>query len=185
MTLANKLTFLRILLTLLSIAMLAISTQLTLILALTFFLLGSLTDLVDGRVARARKEVTELGIFLDPLVDKIMVLSILITLQHFGVFPYWMVILVFLREIIVTSFRDFAARKSVSVPSVISGKIKSVLQDIAISAGMFSLILTSFDLSEPAEFLETLAISVLATAILVGFYGMVVILLSNFRKVIG
>lgn len=110
---------------------------------LVVFILVSLTDLVDGRLARARNEVTTLGKFLDPIADKLLINSMLIFLIAPQVFaPYnnvqnvkvlvWCVIVMIARDIIVDALRLIAANKNKVIAANIFGKLKTIFQMIAI-----------------------------------------------------
>ena len=113
------------------------------IILLVVFVLVSLTDLIDGKLARARNEVTTLGKFLDPIADKLLVNSMLIFLcapmlfapynhvQNVGI-SVWCVILMVVRDIVVDSIRLIAANKRVVIAANIFGKMKTVFQMIAI-----------------------------------------------------
>ena len=103
------------------------------------FIIASITDKLDGYIARSRNQVTTIGKFLDPLADKILVLSALIILVEYGKIPSWIPIIVLAREFIVSGYRLIAAEKGGKVISAsIWGKIKTVTQ-------MFAIILTFLD----------------------------------------
>jgi len=122
---ANFLTFTRILLTLpLVVAIL----QEKLELALTITILGALTDLLDGKIARLSGEVTNLGKILDPLADKIFILSALIALVGVGRVGSLPVILLFLREISVSFMRSVAAGQGLIIEASLLGKLKTSLE---------------------------------------------------------
>lgn len=96
------------------------------------FLFAALTDWVDGYVARQMKSVTNLGKFLDPLADKLLVTSGLILLLYHRWVPVWAVLIILIREIIVMGLRDIAAVQGDVIPASFSGKIKTFMQMIAI-----------------------------------------------------
>lgn len=103
------------------------------------FIIASITDKLDGYIARSRNQVTTIGKFLDPLADKILVLSALIILVEYGKIPSWIPIIVLAREFIVSGYRLIAVEKGGKVISAsIWGKIKTVTQ-------MFAIILTFLD----------------------------------------
>ena len=140
MNLANKLTIFRIILVpiMVIIPFLGISVEifnipLTYILMDIIFIIASITDNIDGRIARSRNEVTTFGKFLDPLADKILVLSALVLLVEFGRLPAWIPIIVLTREFIVSGYRLIAVEKGGKVIAAsIWGKIKTTTQMIAI-----------------------------------------------------
>ena len=97
------------------------------------FIIASLTDKLDGYIARSRNQVTTFGKFLDPLADKILVISALIILVEYGKIPSWIPIIVLAREFIVSGYRLIAVEKGGKVIAAsIWGKIKTVTQMIAI-----------------------------------------------------
>ena len=98
------------------------------------FIIASITDKLDGYIARSRNEVTTFGKFLDPLADKILVLSALVILVEYGKIQSWIPIIVLAREFLVSGYRLIAVEKGGQVISAsIWGKLKTVTQMIAIS----------------------------------------------------
>jgi CDP-diacylglycerol--glycerol-3-phosphate 3-phosphatidyltransferase len=97
------------------------------------FIIASITDKLDGYIARSRNQVTTFGKFLDPLADKILVLSALVILVEFGKIPAWIPIIVLTREFLVSGYRLIAVEKGGKVIAAsIWGKLKTVTQMIAI-----------------------------------------------------
>lgn len=97
------------------------------------FIIASITDKLDGYIARSRNQVTTFGKFLDPLADKILVISTLIILVEYEKIPSWIPIIVLAREFIVSGYRLVAVEKGGKVISAsIWGKLKTVTQMIAI-----------------------------------------------------
>jgi CDP-diacylglycerol--glycerol-3-phosphate 3-phosphatidyltransferase len=96
------------------------------------FVLASLTDLLDGYLARKRKEVTTLGQLLDPIADKLLVSSVLISLVEMQLVPAWLVVVIVGREFMVTGFRMIAAVHQVTIPAGVLGKWKMVVEVFAI-----------------------------------------------------
>lgn len=102
------------------------------------FIVASITDKLDGYIARSRNQVTTFGKFLDPLADKILVLSALVILVEYGKIPSWIPIIVLAREFIVSGYRLVAVEKGGQVIAAsIWGKLKTVTQMIAIILVMF------------------------------------------------
>ena len=140
MNLANKLTVFRIIL----VPLMAIVPYLNLQgdffgLPYTYFwmelifIVASITDKLDGYIARSRNQVTTFGKFLDPLADKILVISALIILVEYAKIPSWIPIIVLAREFIVSGYRLIAVEKGGKVVAAsIWGKLKTVTQMIAI-----------------------------------------------------
>lgn len=145
MNLANKLTIFRIIL----VPVMAIIPYLNLKgdflgLPLTYFfmelifIVASITDKLDGYIARSRNQVTTFGKFLDPLADKILVLTAIVLLVELGKIPAWIPIIVLAREFIVSGYRLVAVEKGGQVIAAsIWGKLKTVTQMIAIILVMF------------------------------------------------
>ena len=97
------------------------------------FIIASITDKLDGYIARSRNQVTTFGKFLDPLADKILVLSALVILVEYGKIPSWIPIIVLAREFIVSGYRLIAVEKGGKVIAAsIWGKLKTVTQMVGI-----------------------------------------------------
>lgn len=109
-----------------------VSNSVKAVLAAIVFVVISCTDWVDGYLARSRGEVTDLGKFLDPLADKILVTAALIALVELQALPSWPVLIILTREFIVSGIRMLAASKGYVIAASWYGKAKTVLQIIAI-----------------------------------------------------
>lgn len=97
------------------------------------FIIASITDQLDGHIARKTNQITTFGKFLDPIADKILVLSALVMLVEFGKIPAWIPAIVLTREFLVSGFRLVAVEKGGKVIAAsIWGKVKTVTQMIAI-----------------------------------------------------
>ncbi|MDR1150682.1 MAG: CDP-diacylglycerol--glycerol-3-phosphate 3-phosphatidyltransferase [Clostridiales bacterium] len=127
---ANKITFARIFLIPFCILELKINTQVSRILSCAIFIIAALTDALDGYIARSRNMVTNLGKFLDPLVDKILICSVLISLAELGDIDSWLAIIILIREFLVTGLRTIMAEKNKIMSAEILGKIKTISQMI-------------------------------------------------------
>lgn len=101
-------------------------------LAVGIFVIASLTDWLDGWLARRRHEVTTLGQLLDPIADKLLVASVLISLVEMHLAPAWVVVIIVGREFAVTGFRMIAAIHQVSIPAGVLGKWKMGVEIFAI-----------------------------------------------------
>jgi CDP-diacylglycerol--glycerol-3-phosphate 3-phosphatidyltransferase len=101
-------------------------------LAAALFVVASLTDLLDGNLARRRGQVTELGKFLDPLADKLFILSVLIVLVQEGELAAWVVVVIFGRELLITVLRSLSASQGRVIAATPFGKTKTVLQVAAV-----------------------------------------------------
>lgn len=129
---ANNLTLARILAVPFLILLLYFPTRLTCLLAMLLFILASLTDLFDGFLARKYNLVTSLGKFLDPLADKLLIISVLIMLVQTGRLEAWIVIIIVGRETTVTGLRAIAAEKGQVIAADRYGKLKTIFQVLAI-----------------------------------------------------
>ena len=140
MNLANKLTIFRIILVplMVIIPFLGIEGEIlgipiTYLIIDLIFIIASITDKLDGYIARSRNQVTTFGKFLDPLADKILVISALVILVEYTKIPSWIPIIVLAREFIVSGYRLIAVEKGGKVIAAsIWGKLKTVTQMIAI-----------------------------------------------------
>lgn len=140
MNLPNKITVARILLIPIMILIPFLNIQGTLgnvtysnLIILTIFLIASFTDFLDGYLARKNNLVTTFGKFLDPIADKLLVLSALIMLVEMGQVPGWIPIIIAAREFIVSGIRMLAAGEGNVIAASWLGKVKTVSQMIAIS----------------------------------------------------
>ena len=132
MNLPNKLTVARILLVPFFVAVLLIDFPLNNLAALALFGAASITDLLDGKIARKHGLITDFGKFADPLADKILVISALLCFVQLGLCDCVAVIIVLFREFTVTSIRLIAASKGKVIAANIWGKVKTVTQMVAI-----------------------------------------------------
>ena len=98
------------------------------LLACIIFSIGSITDAVDGHLARKNNQITNFGKFLDPIADKILTTSALLAFMSMGLCNIWIVMLVLTREFAIASVRMSAASNGVVIPANVWGKIKTVTQ---------------------------------------------------------
>jgi len=108
-------------------------------LAAGIFILAALTDSLDGYVARKYNMITNLGKFMDPLADKLLVCAALVALVQLGDLPSWVVIIIISRELMITGFRVVAADKKVVLAANFWGKLKTVTQMVMIIAVLLDL----------------------------------------------
>lgn len=133
MNLPNKLTMFRvILIPLFVVFMLVDITAIDKWIALAIFIIASLTDLLDGKIARKYNLVTNFGKFMDPLADKLLVCSALICLVALERIPAWIVIVIIAREFIISGFRTLAADNGVVIAASYWGKFKTTFQMVMI-----------------------------------------------------
>lgn len=135
MNLPNKLTMLRVILVPFFVAALLYeggTNQALRYGALVIFIVASLTDLLDGKIARKYNLVTNFGKFMDPLADKLLVCSALICMIELGQIPSWMVIIIIGREFIISGFRLVASDNGVVIAASYWGKFKTTSQMVAV-----------------------------------------------------
>ncbi|MBU3107085.1 CDP-diacylglycerol--glycerol-3-phosphate 3-phosphatidyltransferase [Clostridium gasigenes] len=135
MNLANKLTMLRIFLVPLFLIFIAAQgIPFGTFIATIIFIIASLTDQLDGYIARSRNQVTTFGKFMDPLADKLLVTAALISLVGMQVIPSWAAVIIIAREFAVSGLRTLAASEGKIISASYWGKVKTVIQIIAIVA---------------------------------------------------
>ena len=142
MNLPNKLTVMRVILIPFFVAALLYdngSSQTMRIVANVIFIVASLTDLFDGKIARKYNLVTNFGKFMDPLADKLLVCSALICLIQLGQLPAWVVIIIISREFIISGFRLVAADNGIVIAASYWGKFKTTFQMIAVILMIFNI----------------------------------------------
>lgn len=141
MNLANKLTIFRILLVLVMVIISYIpisgkffDIEISMIIINIIFIIASITDKLDGTIARKRNQITDFGKFLDPIADKMLVLSAMLILVEKNLLPAFIPIIVLIREFAVSGYRLIAVEKDGKVIAAnILGKIKTVTQMVGIS----------------------------------------------------
>ncbi|NLM06208.1 MAG: CDP-diacylglycerol--glycerol-3-phosphate 3-phosphatidyltransferase [Tissierellia bacterium] len=138
MNLANKLTVFRVFLVPIFIIAFYSNFQNTNILAAIIFLIASLTDTLDGYIARKYNLITNFGKFMDPLADKVLVITAMILLVEKNVFPGWILAIVIAREFIVSGIRMMASLSNIAIAAGKTGKLKTATQ-------MFAVILMLLD----------------------------------------
>ena len=109
------------------------------IIAAVIFIAASLTDMLDGKIARKYNLVTNFGKFMDPLADKLLVCSALICMIELRELPAWMVIIIISREFIISGFRLVAADNGIVIAASYWGKFKTTFQMIAVILMIFNI----------------------------------------------
>ncbi|WP_073093376.1 CDP-diacylglycerol--glycerol-3-phosphate 3-phosphatidyltransferase [Thermosyntropha lipolytica] len=132
MNIPNVLTLLRIVLIPLFVVVLLIRIPYGDYLAAFIFAVAALTDSLDGYLARKWKQITKLGIILDPLADKLLITAALISLVELGRIPGWIAIIILGREFAVSGLRAIKAEEGVIIPASKWGKAKTVSQIVAV-----------------------------------------------------
>lgn len=132
MNLANRITFARILLVPVFMSFLLIKIPYGSYIATAIFILAAATDGLDGYIARSRQQITNLGKFMDPLADKLLISAALISLVQMGELTAPVVMVIVGREFIVSGIRMVAAAEGVVIAASKLGKLKTVFQIIAV-----------------------------------------------------
>lgn len=148
MNLPNKLTVLRLIMTPVFLFTLLYSFPHHYLVALVLFILASLTDMVDGKIARSRNLITDFGKFLDPLADKMLTTAAFLGFIQLGIGKgiVWITFIVLIREFLITSLRLVSAGKGTVIAANIWGKAKTVSQMVAIILAIFGRYLLSLGL---------------------------------------
>ena len=132
MNLPNKLTVVRIILAPLFMLLAVVEFPFHYAVALVVFIVAALTDMLDGKIARARGLITNFGKFLDPLADKMLTTAAFLVFLVIGQMDVWALMIVLTREFMVTSVRLIAAKDGKVIAASLWGKTKTVAQFIAI-----------------------------------------------------
>lgn len=161
----NKLTVFRVILVpFYMLFMLLESIPYHFIIAFVLFVVASVTDLIDGKMARKNAQVTNFGKFLDPLADKILTTAALVCLLQMGLCSPWVLMLVLAREFLVTSIRLIAASEGTVIAANMWGKVKTTVQMVATIFVIFMLSVMDFGLlpSFPIEIVSNVLMWVTA-----------------------
>ena len=146
MNLPNVLTLSRIVLAVVLVFLLEENSSMGNILAVIVFAIASLTDFYDGYLAKKRGLVSDFGKIMDPIADKILILSTFGVLAHIGMIAWWMFIVIALREVLVTASRLLAMRHGQVLAAERAGKIKTVVQIIAVLSILLYLVAQSLNI---------------------------------------
>ena len=130
--------------------------------AAVIFIVASITDWLDGYLARKNNIVTNFGKFMDPLADKLLVCSALIAFVEIGYLPAWIVIVIISREFIISGFRLVAADNGIVIAASYWGKFKTVFQMIMIIVLIFNLSIPYIGIIENVLIYTALALTVIS-----------------------
>jgi CDP-diacylglycerol--glycerol-3-phosphate 3-phosphatidyltransferase len=129
--LANNLTLARMGSIPIIVFLLYFPNRITAVLAMLLFIAACLTDLADGIIARRYNLITNMGKFLDPLADKLLIAAVLVMLVQLGWIEGWIAVVIISREIMVTGLRSVAADKGLVIAADKYGKLKTIIQCVA------------------------------------------------------
>ena len=130
MNLPNKLTVARIVLTPFYLAAMLINFEYHYLVAAIIFIVASITDFLDGKIARKNNLITTFGKLCDPVADKMLTTAALLAFMQLGLCNVWIVMIILTREFLVTSFRLVATAQGIVIPAGIWGKLKTASQMI-------------------------------------------------------
>lgn len=139
MNLPNKLTVARIIMTPIYLAAMMIDFKFHYLVAAAIFIIASITDFVDGKLARQNNQVTTFGKLCDPLADKMLTTAALLAFMDMEICNIWIVMIILTREFLVTSFRLVASAQGVVIAANIWGKLKTVSQMVVSIAIMLAI----------------------------------------------
>ena len=139
MNIANVITVLRIILVPIFLVILLTEMQNKEFIAVAVFLIAAISDAVDGYIARKYNQITDLGKFLDPLADKLLIAAALLALVHLGLVEAWVAAVIILREIFMAGFRFYFLVKDSSFSASWLGKNKTAFQNISIAVIILSV----------------------------------------------
>ena len=142
MNLPNRLTILRIILSFICIGFILQNSFSSLLIAFVAFCLASITDFLDGYIARKRNLISDLGKILDPIADKILIIGVFCAFLELGVVNSWMGSLIMFREFIITGLRLYGLNKGIVLEAKKFGKHKTVSQVVGVFIIFFALILS-------------------------------------------
>ncbi len=145
-TLPNRLSIIRILFIPLIIFFISSEETELLFAACLLFIIAGITDGLDGFIARKMRMTTKLGLYLDPIADKLLVSSVLITLSYYRLVPLWITVILVAREFMINGLRSFYAVEGITIYPSFSGKFKTALQLIGITCMLFYTSFPQLDL---------------------------------------
>ncbi len=174
-TAPNLLSFSRIVAAVLVFVLVIVNQPWAFLTAAVVFFLASITDFVDGYLARRYHIVSLLGIFLDTTADKVFVSAILVAFVQVGIVPAWIVVIIIAREFVVTALRSTAAAKGTVIPAGQLGKQKTfitlvamegILLGMGLGASPLSLFSLRFNLSNAGDYLLLIADALMVVAVI-------------------
>jgi CDP-diacylglycerol--glycerol-3-phosphate 3-phosphatidyltransferase len=180
-TLPNRLSVIRILFIPIIIFFISTEDERFSFAACLLFIIAGITDGLDGFVARKMRLTTKLGLYLDPIADKLLVSSVLITLTYYKLVPLWVTVLLVGREFLINGLRSFYAMEGIAIYPSLSGKIKTTLQLVGISCILFNV--PEKSTYSMCDYLEYLGISCLDFNSSMRQIGLIVIYLALFFSI--
>jgi CDP-diacylglycerol---glycerol-3-phosphate 3-phosphatidyltransferase len=175
-TLPNRLSIIRILFVPLIIIFISTEEEELIFAACLLFIIAGITDGLDGYIARKMSLKTKLGLYLDPIADKFLVVSVLITLSYYRLVPLWITLILVGRELLINGLRSFYAAEGIAIYPSFSGKLKTALQIIGITCILFYSSIYKLD-----RIIHWLGLAILYAALFFSIYSAVHYMIAIFR----
>jgi CDP-diacylglycerol--glycerol-3-phosphate 3-phosphatidyltransferase len=175
-TLPNRLSIIRILFVPLIIIFISTEEEELIFAACLLFIIAGITDGLDGYIARKMSMKTKLGLYLDPIADKLLVTSVLITLSYYRLVPLWITLILVGREFLINGLRSFYATEGIAIYPSFSGKLKTALQIIGITCILFYSSVHKLDL-----IIHMIGLIILYAALFFSIYSAVHYTIAIFR----
>ncbi len=175
-TLPNRLSILRILFIPIIVLFIASREDGLLLASCLLFIIAGITDGLDGYLARKMSLTSRLGLYLDPIADKLLVTSVLITLTYYHQVPLWVTLILVGREFLINGLRAFYAMEGIAIYPSSFGKIKTALQLIGISCLLFNIAVEPID-----RIIHQLGLAVIYGALFFSIYSAIKYLAALFK----
>lgn len=175
-TLPNRLSILRILFIPIIVLFIASREDGLLLASCLLFIIAGITDGLDGYLARKMSLTSRLGLYLDPIADKLLVTSVLITLTYYHQIPLWVTLILVGREFLINGLRAFYAMEGIAIYPSSFGKIKTALQLIGISCLLFNIAVEPID-----RIIHQLGLAVIYGALFFSIYSAIKYLAALFK----
>ncbi len=175
-TLPNRLSIIRILFVPLIIIFISTEEEEMIFAACLLFIIAGITDGLDGYIARKMSMKTKLGLYLDPIADKLLVTSVLITLSYYRLVPLWITLILVGREFLINGLRSFYATEGITIYPSFSGKLKTALQIVGIICILFYSSFYKLD-----QLIHRLGLIILYAALFFSIYSAVHYIIAIFR----
>lgn len=175
-TLPNRLSILRILFIPVIVFFISTRQDGLLLASCLLFIIAGITDGLDGYLARKMNLTSKLGLYLDPIADKLLVSSVLITLTRYDQIPLWVTLILVGREFLINGLRAFYAMEGIAIYPSSSGKIKTALQLIGISCVLFNIAIDRID-----DIIHEIGLIIIYAALFFSIYSAIGYLIALFR----
>ncbi|MCX5807422.1 MAG: CDP-diacylglycerol--glycerol-3-phosphate 3-phosphatidyltransferase [Proteobacteria bacterium] len=175
-TLPNRLSIIRILFVPLIIIFISTEEEELIFAACLLFIIAGITDGLDGYIARKMSMKTKLGLYLDPIADKLLVTSVLIALSYYRLVPLWITLILVGREFLINGLRSFYATEGIDIYPSFSGKLKTALQIVGITCILFYSSIHKFD-----RIMHSLGLIILYASLFFSIYSAVHYMIAIFR----